>query len=28
MIGFRPRTPLEDIVRDVITYERSRLVAT
>jgi UDP-glucose 4-epimerase len=28
MIGFRPRTPLEDIVRDVIVYERSRLVAT
>ena len=28
MIGFRPRTPLEEIVRDVIAYERSRLVAT
>jgi len=28
LIGFRPRTPLEDIVRDVIVYERSRLVAT
>jgi len=28
MIGFRPRTPLEDIVRDVIAYERSRLAAT
>ncbi len=28
MIGFRPRTPLEEIVRDVIVYERSRLVAT
>ncbi len=28
MIGFRPRTPLEDIVRDVIVYERSRLAAT
>ncbi|HSM15561.1 MAG TPA: NAD-dependent epimerase/dehydratase family protein [Gemmatimonadales bacterium] len=28
MIGFRPRTPLEEVVRDVIVYERSRLVAT
>ena len=28
LIGFRPRTPLEEIVRDVVADQRSRLAAT
>ena len=28
LVGFRPRTTLEDIVRDVVTDQRSRLAAT